>query len=133
MDKLNLDKKALRNFGVTMGVAFSIITGLVFWKHRISPLPFGLIALVFFFFATIIPEVLRPIYIAWMKFAFILSWINTRLILILLFYLVFFPVAMVLRLSGKDHLELKIDKDKMTYWHKKEPSPSGNLHFKRQF
>ena len=35
--------------------------------------------------------VLRPIYVGWMKFAFVLGWINTRLILGLFFYLILTP------------------------------------------
>ncbi|MDD4899090.1 MAG: SxtJ family membrane protein [Candidatus Omnitrophica bacterium] len=133
MDKLNFDKKSLKNFGLTMGVAFVLITALVFWKHRLSPLPFGLIAAVFLFLGFFLPAFLKPVYIAWMKLAFILGWINTRLILILLFYLVFFPVSLILRISGKDPLELKIEENKDTYWKKREQPLSGKEHFKRQF
>ena len=133
MEELKLDRISLKKFGLTMGVAFSVITALVFYKHRISPLPFGSLAAIFFFLGLFLPAVLKPIYIVWMKLAFVLGWVNTRLILILLFYLVFFPVSVLLRLFGKDPLELRIEKNKTTYWKKKELSPSGKEHFKRQF
>ncbi len=69
----------------------------------------------------------------WMKLAFVLSWINTRLILCLMFYLIFTPIGLILKLLRKDLLELKIDKAGETYWKKKERRELGIASYEKQF
>lgn len=43
----------------------------------------------------------------WYKLAHILGWINTRILLSLIFYLFLFPIALLAKLSQKDHLKLR--------------------------
>ena len=132
MEKLNLDKQNLRKFGITMGVAFLIIALLVFWKRRAFPLSLSYISCAFFVLAITLPGSLRFFYIFWMKLAFVLSWINTRIILVLLFYLLFTPISLVMKLCGSDLLERKIEKSRESYWHKKEPK-AGKDHYEKLF
>ena len=102
MEKLNLDKDNMRKFGITMGIAFLVITLLIFSGHRHSVLPTAVISAVFFALALILPVSLKYVYILWMKLALVLSWINTRLILFIIFYLVFAPVGLAMRLFNVD-------------------------------
>ena len=55
-----------------------------------------------------------------MKSAAVLGFINTRIILFFIFYFIFTPIAFVLRLFGKDFLEREKNKDKISYWSKRE-------------
>jgi uncharacterized protein involved in cysteine biosynthesis len=135
MEKLNLDRKNLRKFGITMGIAFLVITLFILIRHRSSILPASFISLIFFASAFGMPVLLKPIYIIWMRFAFMLSWINTRLILIIIFYLIFTPVGLIIRLFGFDLLDRRIERDKYSYWTKKDkkifyPSTSS---YEKQF
>ncbi|MCX5694959.1 MAG: SxtJ family membrane protein [Candidatus Omnitrophica bacterium] len=128
MEKLNLSKQSLKKFGITMAVCFLLIALLIFLKQRNFSLPVFSIALAFLLAAFIIPGALKPVYIIWMRLAGILGWINTRILLLAVFYLVFTPFSIVLRLMRKDLLDMKISKDKLTYWinkEKKEFSQSG--------
>ena len=50
-----------------------------------------------------------------MKFAVVAQWINTRLILLILFYLVILPIGLLRRLLGKDSMQRKMDKNATTY------------------
>lgn len=43
----------------------------------------------------------------WFKLAHVLGWLNTRILLALVFYLFLFPVALVVKLFNKDGLKLK--------------------------
>lgn len=133
MEKLNLDKKTLRKFGVTMGIAFFIIALLLLIRHKYSPIPTFIISAIFFISAFTMPALLRPIYVIWMKFAFILSWINTRLILFIIFYLIFTPFGIVMRLFGVDLLNRKIDKNKNSYWQKAAKITLHQLNYEKQF
>ena len=51
-----------------------------------------------------------------MIFATVLGWIMTRVILSLLFFGVLTPIGIILRLFGKQFIELKWNKTKSTYW-----------------
>jgi hypothetical protein len=62
---------------------------------------------------------LRPVYVLWMKFAFILGWVNTRLILGIFFYGILTPIGLIMRLFGWDPLARKINRDAPTYWEKR--------------
>ena len=72
---------------------------------------------------------LKTLYDLWMKFAAVLAWINTRILLVIMFYLVFTPTGFIMRLFGADPLDLKMDKNKNSYWIKKE----GHTDYERQF
>lgn len=132
MEKLNLNKANLRKFGITMGAAFFIIALLVFFKHKQGIL-FPVISLIFFLFTVISPALLKPVYVIWMRFAFLLAWINTRIILLAIFYLIFTPFSLVIRLLGKDLLGRKIQKNSSSYWLKKESIVFNPVDYERRF
>ncbi len=133
MKKLNLEKKNLKNFGITMCIAFLVITGLIIIRHRHSIAPTAVISGVFLLLALIHPLLLKPIYIIWMRLAYALGWLNTRIILLIIFYIVFTPIGLALRLFRVDLLDRKIDKNKDSYWLKKEKKEFKTLDYERQF
>mgnify|MGYP001598972713 CR=1 FL=1 len=133
MNELELDRKSLRQFGITMAVAFLIITIIIFFRHKHSLLPTIITSAIFLILAFTIPNLLKPLYILWMKLAFILGWINTRIILLIIFYLIFAPIGLGMRLLGIDLLERKIDKNKDSYWKMKEKKGFNRLDYERQF
>ncbi|OGX15637.1 MAG: hypothetical protein A2166_02585 [Omnitrophica WOR_2 bacterium RBG_13_41_10] len=133
MQDYNLDTKDLRKFGITMGIAFAVITFFILFRHKQGIFATLSVSILFFIFAFIMTNLLKPVYILWMKLAFILGWINTRLILIIMFYLVLTPMSIVLRLLGKDLLDRKIDKNRDSYWHKKEAKVFNVSDYERQF
>ena len=124
------DARSLRKFGITLGVALVAISGLIYLKRQYFSLPLLIAALAFLTSALVIPNALKPVYTIWMKLISVLSWINTRLILCLIFYLVLMPIGLVLKLCGKDLLDRKIQKDSNSYWKKKEIAPAD---YGRQF
>ena len=97
------DKKGLRDFGLITGGLFIAIFGLLFpWLFNVNiPVwPFNL-AGILWILALLIPNALKPIYTVWMSFALILGWINTRIILALVFYIVITPTRLIMLLFGK--------------------------------
>ena len=77
--------------------------------------------------------VLRPLYIGWMKFALVLGWVNTRILLGLFFYLILSPIAVILKLLGKDLLDEKIDPHASTYWEKRSQGAVDRNRYERLF
>jgi hypothetical protein len=133
MDKSNFDKESLKIFGITMGIVFLVFSLLILIKNKYNILPTSIIAVILFVFALIAPIALKPIYIIWMKFAFILGWINTRLILFILFYLILTPMSLGLRLCGVRLLDRKIEKNKNSYWISQEKNKFKLQDYEKQF
>lgn len=50
------------------------------------------------------------------KFGEGVGWINTRVILVLLFYLVFIPIGWIMRIAGKHTIKTEIDRRAGSYW-----------------
>lgn len=133
MEKLNLDKNTFRKFGITMGMVFFIIAFLLFIRHKHNFVPILSISAIFFISAFIMPSILKPLYIIWMKFAFMLSWFNTRLILFIIFYLILAPVGIAMRIFGIDLIKRKMDKNENSYWQKAAKKTFNRLNYEKQF
>lgn len=133
MEKISSDNKTLNKFGMTMAIAFSVIALILFIRHKHSSLPVLSVSAAWFIFGLFMPGLLKPVYILWMKFAFVLSWVNTRIILFLIFYLIFTPAAIVMRMLRHDPLKRKIDKSKDSYWQKADNKVLRKISYERQF
>lgn len=67
-----------------------------------------------------------------MKFAHALGWVNTRIILTVVYLLVFTPVALIFKLIGKDPMERRFD-EVDSYWVKRELKIFKPENYRRQF
>ena len=111
------DKSELRKFGYITGGIAAVLFGIVLpwlFGHGYPMWPW-IIAGILWVWATIAPSTLMPVYKGWMAIGHVLGWINTRIILGIIFYLMFLPVGMVMRLFGKDPMARKIDNSISSY------------------
>jgi hypothetical protein len=140
-----LDSKGYRDFALTTGGIVAVMFGLFFPWLLERPLPtwpmanFGLtspwiyISWPWLFFivlsawGVIAPMSLRPVYTNWMKFGLLLSKFTTPIIMGLVFYIMFAPLGLLMRLFGKDAMARKLDKSAATYRVPSVKSPSKNL------
>ena len=127
------EKSDLRNFGIIVGIILLVISGFLFWKEKESFQIFLAIGITLFLTAIAIPFVLKPVYWIWMIFAIILGWFMTRLILSLLFYVIFTAIGLTLRLFGKQFLELRWDKSKESYWNLRTNEHLRKENYEKQF
>lgn len=121
-------KSELRQFGLLFSMMLLLLFGLLIPFIRFG-LPTGLpflaqspwpawpwwSAAVITAVALALPNSLIYLYKPWMKFAHIAQWINTRLILMFLFYLIILPIGLIRRMLGKDSMQRKIDPQARTY------------------
>ena len=108
MDK-TVSKKILREFGFLIGFAFPFLLGWIIpvlgghsfrtWTLWIS---FPSIIL-----AILKPKLLLYPYKAWMKLGHILGWVNSRIILGLVYIIILQPIALIMRIYGHDPLRIK--------------------------
>ena len=126
-------KSDLRNFGITVGIILLVISGILFWKEKESLQIFLAIGITLFLTAIAIPFVLKPVYWIWMVFATYLGWFMTRVILSLLFYVVFTSIGLTLRFFGKQFLELRRDKSIESYWNFRTNYQLQKENYEKQF
>ena len=126
-------KSDLKSFGVTISIILLTISGLLFWKENDSFQVFFLIGGALFISGMFIPTLLKPAYWIWMIFAVILGWVMTRIILILLFYIILTPIGLISRLFGKSFLELRFDKSKKSHWNLRDNKQLKKEDYEKQF
>ena len=125
----NPDKQELRKFGLVFAGMFILIFGLLLpwiWDKS-SPMWPWIVAAVFIAAALLVPMALGPVYRLWMKIGHVLGWINTRIILGIMFFLMFAPVALLLRLLRKDMLRQRLDTAATTYRIASEELPRDRM------
>ena len=126
----------LRKFGFIMGGMFALIFGLVFpWIFDKTasnwPIwPFIVLA-VFWILALVAPKVLKPVNAIWLKIGNVLGWINSRIILGIMFFALIFPIGLLLKLFGKDSMDRKLSSSTKSY--RKITKPRNKKHLERPF
>ncbi len=110
------DKKELKKFGITIGGVLLLISILLFIYEKPSASYFLGSGFLFQIIAQIYPKLFFPLQKTWMALAVVLGFVMTRVILSILFYLIITPINFISRLFGKDFLDLKIEKEKKSYW-----------------
>jgi|SRR5688572_8986710 len=129
MDEAKVGKSQLRSFAVIVAGGFGVI-GL--WPLVIRGQNVRLwalvIAAVMLLTGLLLPRVLGPVFKVWMFVGAILGWINSRVILCLLFYGLILPIGIVRRLAGKDPMLRRFDSGLSTYRIPRDKRPASHMH-----
>ena len=125
-------RKELRQFGLLVGAVFTVI-GLWPLVFRGEPLRLWAIGIggLLIAFGGVLPQLLAPIHKGWMWVGHILGWINTRILLGIVFYALVTPLGLVFRLMGKDTMRQVFAESSTTYRVVRSPRPHS--HMKYQF
>ena len=127
------DKRSLRKFGLTVGTVLLLIGIALYLFGKPSFVYFAGMGLFLILLGIALPHLLRPINKVWMTLAIILGWFMSRVILSILFYLIITPIGFLLRLFGRDPLNLKVDNSVSSYWEDREKRVSEKIDYERQF
>lgn len=125
-------RKELRQFGLLVGAVFTVM-GLWPLVFRGEPVRLWAIGVGGLLIACggILPQLLAPIHKGWMWVGHILGWINTRILLGIVFYALVTPIGLVFRLMGKDTMRQAFAESSTTYRVVRSPRPHS--HMKYQF
>ena len=107
-----------RSFGVTFAVVFALLTAWQLYRHGAGggSAVTAVLTIVFLAAAFTAPALLRPLNILWMRFGLLLHRIVNPVIMGALFFGVFTPFGLVMRLFGADLLRLRKPAENGTYW-----------------
>jgi hypothetical protein len=126
------DRGQLRNFGLIVGGIFGAI-GL--WPALIRGGDARtwclVLAVLLIVPAVTAPTLLWPAHRAWMTLGAVLGWVNTRIILGIVFFVVITPMGLVIRLFGRDPMQRAFEPDATTYRVRRTLRPG--THLLRQF
>jgi hypothetical protein len=127
-----VDTKALRHFGLIVGGIFGAIGLWPVVVRGASPRAWALVlGIVLIGPALVAPRVLGPAHRVWMGLADILGWINTRILLSIVFFGLITPMGVVMRRLGKDPMRRAVEPDASTYRVNRTARPPS--HMLRQF
>jgi len=114
--KNNIQIPSNRKFGFFFTFIF-LIFFLYFLNNKSEYLSitFLILAIIFFIITIIKAELLLPLNKIWMKFGLFLGLIISPIVLGLIFFTIFTPISIILKLFGRDELHLKIT-SKKSYW-----------------
>ncbi len=113
----DLDRKGLREFAFVTGGIVGVLFGLGFpWLlDRPWPLWPWVITAVLVVWGIAAPATLNPVYRGWMRFGLLLNRIMTPVILGIVYFVVITPMAVIMRIRGRDPLSRAIDRGAATY------------------
>jgi len=130
-------KRELRRFGLQVGGAFLVFGGVSWWRdHLYPPLVLWTLGALLFVPALVAPGVLVPAHRLWfgpvMKVAARVGEVVSRVMLALMYYVVFTPVGFALR-RIRDPLDRALDDGRASDWHRRERVPVDPASYERQF
>ncbi len=121
----NTERQALRHFGLIIGGIFVVLAlWPVIFRGEPPRLWAAIPAAVLIGLGLAAPTSLRLFYQLWVRLGHTLGWINTCVLLIVVYLLVFTPIGLVMRLLGRDPLTRRL-RDRSSYWIIRGPSPRG--------
>jgi len=121
-------RRELRKFGLFVGGVFGLI-GL--WPAVGHGQPMRLWALALSCLL-MIPGILFPMTLVsahkgWMRIGHLLGWVNTRIIMAIIFFLVVTPMAWIMRWLAKDPMLRRFEPDAETYRVQKGSRPAAHM------
>lgn len=123
----------LKRFGFTIVLPLALLAAVINWRgHTILPAVLAGLAAMLAGLALLAPKLLRPVHILWMGLVNALGWLNTRLLLGLVYFLVITPIGVVMRFVGRDPLDRQL-RDRSSYWVDRNPHLVASGSMERQF
>ena len=122
--KNNIELPSNKKFGYFFTFIF-LCSSTYFYFEEISFVFYalGLISIIFFFITIFKAEILRPLNKLWMSFGLILGLIVSPIVMGVIFFLIFTPIGILMRVLRKDLLNLKFS-NLETYWIEKKDQKS---------
>ena len=126
-------ERELRWFGPILAFIFGVIGAAVFWQFDSLPaarvlwavgLGLGLLCLA-------VRPIRLPLYLVWMHAVAPIGWTLSHLVLATVFYLIITPIAVVMRVFGRDKLERRFDESLETYWIENGPDSDAARYFRQ--
>ena len=117
------NKSSNKSFGIIFSIVFFIIALYPLLHNGNLRIWSIIISLIFLILGLLNSKILSPLNNAWFKFGVFLGKFISPLVMGVIFFLVVTPTGLIMRILGKDLLNLKYNKKK-SYWIQKSNQKS---------
>jgi len=133
MDINNLELPSNRKFGLFFSFIFSLCSLYFYIKFSKSLfITFLLISVLLLLITIFNDKLLLPFNKLWMRLGMVIGKVITPIIMGIIFFGLFTPISIIMKIFGRDELNLKNEKHQ-SYWKKRSDSSSSISSFKNQF
>jgi hypothetical protein len=132
-DPKQVTPQEARKTALIVAAVLIVLTTIFAYRGRMTNAVIAAsIAILLVVIGVFVPPLAILFHRVWMWIARKLGWVNSRILLTLLYFLVFVPYKMVSRVFGRDPLRLRQPGSK-SYWHKREKTGQSPEQFERLF
>ena len=130
----NLKLPSNRKFGFFFTSVFALL-GTYFLKEESNSIAYVMFAItVLFFLTTLIKsDALLSLNKLWMRLGLLLGTIASPIVLGIMFFGLFTPMSLLMKLFRRDELRLKLVADRKSHWKKRNVDDAQTNTFKHQF
>lgn len=124
-----VSRRELRDFGLIVGAVCAALFGLLLplLKHRAFPVWPWVVALMLVTPALVFPTILRGPHFIWTKLGLVLGWINQRIVLTIIFYVILVPIGLLMRGFGRDPMARRFVRDRESYRVPSRTAPARSM------
>ena len=122
-----MDKKSLKTFGLIWSLIFFTIAAYPILKSGDLRVWALAVSIVFLAISLLYPKLyqITHFYQSWIKFGEFIGKINSKIIIFILFYFLFLPMGIILKLLKKDLLKKQIDQSAISYFIDRKDQPKN--------
>ena len=104
-----------RKFGITVGLAFTVLAAISWWRgHHYPVYLLGTLGGLLIIGGLVVPRRLGAVERGWMQLAVLISKVTTPVFMGVVYFLVLFPVGLVMRAFGRNAVRHRPVND--SYW-----------------
>ena len=123
-----------RSVGVVFGIVFAIVAGFQAYAGRIEiAVGCAAAAAVFLLLAALRPGLLAPLNRVWTRLGLVLHRIVNPIVMGFIYFVVFTPMGIAMRLGGFDPLRQRGDAGLESYWIARDPAGPAPETMRKQF
>lgn len=126
------DQKQLRQFAIISLFGFGLFGAIAYFRFgwQTAGCVLWAVGALTFVAGLASPSSILPVYTLLMLIATPIGWVVSHVLLILLFYLIMTPVALVFRMIGRDALRLRKPQTD-SYWLEHQQRPAGASYYRQ--
>jgi hypothetical protein len=128
MSAVKPESRQLRHFGLLLGtLSVVFFAGIPLVRHHRAPLWPWTVAITLWLAALLAPRTLSYIHAGWTRLGQVLGWINTRVILSLMYVLAIIPIGLIMKFARHDPMRREFDPALESYRIRSEQRSADHL------
>jgi Saxitoxin biosynthesis operon protein SxtJ len=122
-----------RKTALLVAAVLGLVAAWSFYRHhQMRAVVLGGLCVALLLTGLLVPPLARLFHRAWMRLAFVLGYVNSRILLFLMFYGIVTPYGLLSKLFGRDVLDRR-RRGRESYWIKRSRTRQTKEGFERQF